>query len=137
MNHEILGAGRPERKGIRDRVLTMRSYPMFEGLDDDALMLLAEHGAPAVYSDGDVISPEGEPTRSLCLVVEGEIAVSRQGQVLSVRKAGDAYGGLPLLARVPSTLAVSVGNTLTLEVPVTVFEVVLTQNFSLMRTILC
>ena len=136
MNHEILGAGRPERKGIRDRVLTMRSHPMFEGLDDDALMLLAEHGAPAVYSDGDVISPEGEPTRSLCLVVEGEIAVSRQGQVLSVRKAGDAYGGLPLLARVPSTLAVSVGNTVTLEVPATAFEAALTQNFSLLRTTL-
>ena len=136
MNHEILGAGRPERKGIRDRVLTLRSYPMFEGLDDDALLLLAEHGAPALYSDGDVISPEGEPTRSLCLVVEGEILVSRQGQVLTVRKAGDAYGGLPLLARVPSTLAVAVGNTFTLEIPATAFEAALTQNFSLLRTTL-
>jgi len=136
VNHEVLGAGQPVRIGIRDRVLTLRSYAMFEGLDDDALMLLAEHGSSARYSNGEVISPEGEPTRSLCLIVEGEIAVSRQGQVLTTRKTGDAYGGLPLLARVPSTLAVAVGNTSTLEIPATAFEAALTQNFSLLRSTL-
>lgn len=136
MNHEILGAGRPDRKGIRDRVLTLRSYPMFEGLDDDAFLLLAEHGTSANYSDGEIISTEGEPLRSLCLVVEGEISVSRQGQVITVRKAGDAYGGLPVLARVPATLAVAVGNTSTLEIPAPAFEAALTQNFSLLRSTL-
>lgn len=136
MNHEILGAGQPERKGIRDRVLTLRSYSMFEGLDDDALLLLAEHGTTASYADGEVISPEGEATRMLCLVVEGAILVSRSGQVMGTRNAGDAYGGLPLLAREPSTLAVAVGSTITLEVPAAAFEAVLTTNFSLLRTML-
>lgn len=136
MNHEMLGAGQPVRKGIRDHVLTLRSCAMFEGLDDDALLLLAEHGTPAVYADGDIVSPEGEPARSLCLIVEGELRVSRQGQLLTVRKAGDAYGGLPVLARLPSTLAVAVGQTLTLEIPAPAFEAALTQNFSLLRTTL-
>lgn len=136
MNHEILGAGQPVRKGIRDRVLTLRAYPMFEGLDDDALLLLAEHGTPGSYADGEIITPEGEATRMLCLVVEGAIEVSRNGHVLSTRRAGDAYGGLPLLARQPSTLAVAVGDTITLEVPATAFEAVLTTNFSLLRTML-
>ena len=136
MNHEVLGVGQPVRTGIRDRVLTMRSYSMFDGLDDDALLLLAEHGTSARYADGAVITPEGEATRMLCLIVEGEILVSRQGQVLTTRKAGDAYGGLPLLAHEPSTLAVAVGNTSTLEVPASAFEAALTSNFSLMRTML-
>ncbi|HYP99326.1 MAG TPA: cyclic nucleotide-binding domain-containing protein [Polyangiaceae bacterium] len=136
MNHEMLGAGQPVRKGIRDRVLTLRSYTMFEGLDDDALLLLAEHGEPAIYSDGDIVSPEGETMRSLCLIVEGELRVSRQGQLLTVRKAGEAYGGLPVLARVPSTLAVAVGKTFLLEIPAPAFESALTQNFSLLRTTL-
>jgi CRP-like cAMP-binding protein len=109
---------------------------MFEGLDDDALLLLAEHGSSASYSDGEVITAEGEPTRALFLLAEGEISVSRQGQVLSTRKAGDAYGGLPLLAHEPSPLAVAVGKTSTLEVPATAFEAALTQNFSLLRTTL-
>ncbi|MEI9950503.1 MAG: cyclic nucleotide-binding domain-containing protein [Pseudomonadota bacterium] len=136
MNHEILGAGQPVRIGIRDRVLTLRSYPMFEGLDDDALLLLAEHGTSASYPDGEIITVEGEPTRALFLVVEGEISVSRQGRALGTRKAGDAYGGLPLLAREPSTLAVAVGDTSTLEVPASAFEAALTTNFSLLRTTL-
>jgi CRP-like cAMP-binding protein len=136
VNHELLGAGQPPRTGIRDRVLTLRAYPMFDGLDDDALLLLAEHGTSARYRDGDVITAEGESPRALCLIVEGEISVSRQGQLLSVRKAGDAYGGLPLLAHQPSTLGVAVGATSTLEIPAPAFEAALTQNFSLLRTIL-
>jgi len=136
VNHELLGAGEPQRIGIRDRVLSLRAYPMFEGLDDDAMLLLAEHGSTARYRDGEVITQEGESTRALCLVVEGEILVSRNGQVLSTRKSGDAYGGLPLLAREPSTLGVAVGATCTLEIPAPAFEAALTQNFSLLRTTL-
>jgi len=136
VNHEILGAGQPVRVGIRDRVLTLRAYPMFDGLDDDALLLLAEHGRNGYYPDGEIIAPEGEPTRTLHLVVEGAIQVSRAGLVLGTRYPGDAYGGLPMLARVPSTLAVAVGNTSTLEVPASAFEAALTENFSLLRTML-
>jgi len=136
MNHELLGVGQPVRIGIRDRVLTLRSYPMFDGLDDDALLLLAEHGTNGSYADGAVITSEGELPRALFLVVEGEISVSRQGRVLSVRRRGDAYGGLPLLAREPSTLAVAVGDTSTLEIPAAAFEAALTHNFSLLRTTL-
>jgi CRP-like cAMP-binding protein len=136
VNHEILGAVQPPRVGIRDRVLMLRAYPMFDGVDDDALLILAEHGTSARYGDGEVITQEGELPRALCLVIEGEILVSRQGQVLSTRQAGDAYGGLPLLAHQPSTLAVAVGRTATLEVPAPAFEAALTQNFSLLRTTL-
>ncbi|MEI9940095.1 MAG: cyclic nucleotide-binding domain-containing protein [Pseudomonadota bacterium] len=136
MNHEILGAGQPVRIGIRDRVLTLRSYPMFDGLDDDALLLLAEHGSNGRYPDGEVITPEGEATRTLYLVAEGEIVVTRNGEWMGTRRAGDAYGALPMLAREPSTLAVAVGDTSTLEVPAAAFEGALTDNFSLLRTML-
>jgi len=136
VNHEILGAGEPVRIGIRDRVLTMRAYPMLEGLDDEALLQLAEYGSNKSYADGEIISAEGEPTRMLCLIIEGEVLVSRDGQVLTTRKTGEAYGGLPLLAREPSTLAVALGKTSTLEVPAAAFEAALTTNFSLLRTML-
>jgi CRP-like cAMP-binding protein len=124
------------RLSVRDRVLTMRSKPMFEGLDDDGLLLLAEHGHSGYYRDGEVIAPEGEPARQVYLVEQGEIVVSQAGKWLQTRKAGDAYGGLPLLAREPSTLAVAKGETRTLEVPGPAFEAALTENFSLLRNTL-
>lgn len=124
------------RVSVRDRVLTMRSKAMFEGLDDDGLLLLAEHGHSGFYRDGEVIAVEGEPAREVYLVEQGEIVVSRAGKWLTTRKAGDAYGGLPLLAREPSTLAVAKGDTRTLEVPGPAFEAALIENFSLLRNTL-
>jgi CRP-like cAMP-binding protein len=53
-----------------------------------------------------------------------------------VRKAGDAYGALPLLARQPSTRAVARGETRLLEVPASAFEAALTENYSLLRNTL-
>ena len=117
MNQEILSAGQPTRVGIRDRVLALRSQPMFAGLDDDGLLLLAEHGRSASYADGEVIAVEDEAPRAVYLVVEGEAVVSRHGRHITTRKAGDAYGALPLLAREGSTLAVARGETRTLEFP--------------------
>ncbi|MET0792001.1 MAG: cyclic nucleotide-binding domain-containing protein [Polyangiaceae bacterium] len=124
------------RLSVRDRILTMRSKPMFEGLDDDGLLLLAEHGHTGFYRDGEVIAPEGEPARQVYLIEHGEIVVSQAGQWVTTRKEGDAYGGLPLLAREPSPLAVAKGDTRTLEVPGPAFEAALTENFSLLRNTL-
>lgn len=135
MNQD-LWANDGARTSVRDRVLTMRSKPMFEGLDDDGLLLLAEHGQTGFYRDGEVIAPEGEPARQVYLIEQGEIVVSRAGEWLTTRQAGDAYGGLPLLAREPSPLAVARGSTRTLEVPGPAFEAALTENFSLLRNTL-
>ena len=135
MNHD-LWVNDGARNSVRDRVLTMRSKPMFEGLDDDGLLLLAEHGHSGFYRDGEVIAPEGEPARQVYLIEQGEIVVSRAGEWLTTRLAGDAYGGLPLLAREPSPLAVAKGETRTLEVPAPAFEAALTENFSLLRNTL-
>ena len=136
MNQEILGGGQPVRVGLRDRVLALRSQPMFEGLDDDGLLLLAEHGRSTSYADGQVIAVEDEPARSVYLVTQGAIVVSRRGTELTTRVAGEAYGGLPVLAREPSTLAVAKGETRALEVPAAAFESALVENFSLLRNTL-
>jgi CRP-like cAMP-binding protein len=136
MNHESLGAGQPTRVGLRDRVQALRAQPLFEGLDDDGLLLLAEHGRNAAYGDGEIVAVEGEPARAVYLVVEGEVVVSRHGRHIATRRAGDAYGALPLLAREPSTLAVAVGETRTLEVPAAAFESALIENYSLLRNTL-
>jgi CRP-like cAMP-binding protein len=133
---QLMLVGEPTRTGLRDRVLLMRAQPMFEGLDDDGLLLLAEHGRSGSYRDGEVIAAAGEPARSVYVVTEGEIVVSLAGDEVNVRRAGDAYGGLPLLARVASTLAVARGETRTLELPAPAFESALTENYSLLRNTL-
>ncbi len=126
-------SGRPS---VRDRVLLMRSKPMFEGLDDDGLLLLAEHGHQGFYRDGEVITPEGEPGRQVYVIDEGEIEVSSGGKWIITRKAGEGFGALQVLSHEPSPLAVARGDVRTLEVPGSAFESALTENFSLLRTTL-
>ncbi|HEX3769605.1 MAG TPA: cyclic nucleotide-binding domain-containing protein [Polyangiaceae bacterium] len=135
MNEVVIGA-EPSRVGLRDRVLAMRAQPMFEGLDDEGLLILAEHGRAQSYRDGDVVSVEGEPARAVFMVTEGEIVVTRQGKELLTRRAGEGYGALPMLAREPSVHAFARGETRTLEIPAAAFEGALIENHSLLRNTL-
>ncbi len=132
---QVMVMGEP-RASLRDRVLLMRAQPMFEGLDDEGMLLLAEHGRIARYHHGEVVSAEGEPSQAVFLITQGELVVSSGGKELMVRRSGDAYGGLPLLARQPSTLAVARGELRVLEVPAAAFENALTENYSLLRNTL-
>ena len=136
MNHQLVDLGEPARVGLRDRVLLLRSQELLEALDDDGLLLLAEHGRIVSYPDGAVICADGEPTRAVYVVVEGAIAVSREAADPDVRQPGQAYGALPLLARRPSPLAVARGATRTLELAATAWEAALIENYSMMRNVL-
>jgi len=124
------------RATLRDRVLSMRAQPLFEGLDDEGLLLLAEHARTGRYRDGEVVCVEGDPARAVFLVLQGELVVTSGGKEVTVRRAGDAYGGLPVLARQPSTQALARGEVRTLEVPAAAFENALTENYSLLRNTL-
>lgn len=132
---QLMISGEP-RASLRQRVLLMRAQPMFDGLDDEGMLLLAEHGRLGRYHDGELVSVEGEPAQTVFLVTQGELRISARGRELAVRAAGDAYGGLPLLARQPSTQAVARGEVHTLEIPAAAFENALIENYSMLRNTL-
>ena len=136
MNHQLVDLGEPARVGLRDRMLLLRSQALFDALDDDGLLLLAEHGYTAAYADGEVICVEGEPARAVYVVVDGELVVSRGSAEPLLRGVGQAYGALPLLARQPSMLVVARGATRTLQLPATAWEAALIENYSMMRNVL-
>jgi len=136
VNHDLLNLEQPVRSGVRDRVLALRSQPMFEGLDDDGVLLLVEHARSVTYREGQVICEEGRPSRAVFLVIAGAIVVSAEGRVISVREPGDAYGALPLLAAQNAPLAVARGTTTLVEVPAAAFEAALVENYSLLRNTL-
>src|SRR4051794_25876087 len=99
----------PAQGGLRDRVLALRSQPIFAPVDYDGLLLLAEHARSAVYHDREIVVPEGEPQRGLFVVTEGSLLVSYQGRPVTTLNAGTAFGTLALLAQKPSALAVAGG----------------------------
>jgi CRP-like cAMP-binding protein len=129
LQHEL----EPPRIGIRDRILVLRSFENFAGLDEEALTLIAEHARTCVFRRGDVLCEEGEPPRSLQLVVEGQVTVSRRQLPPLVVKPGHGFGMLPIVANLDSGRAVADVDTRTLEIPAAAFRAALEENFSLLR----
>jgi CRP-like cAMP-binding protein len=126
----------PNRDGLRERVLALRSQPIFEPVDDEGLLLLAEHARSARYQAGEVVVPAGEPQRGIFVALEGTIEIfSGDRHVFSI-PAGTAFGTLALMAREPSALAKAGPGLRTLEVPAAAFETALDENHSLLRSAL-
>jgi CRP-like cAMP-binding protein len=133
MTQAALNLETPARDGLRDRILTLRSQAMFETLDDDGLLLLAEHARSATYLPGEVLAPEGEPAAAFFIIIEGAVELSWKGKPQSTQRQGGAFGALALLAREPSAQAMAVERTRTLEIPAAIFETALDENYSFLR----
>ena len=132
MNNEPIGLGEPPREGLRDRVLALRSLDLFQGLDDDGLLLLAEHARPVRYEAGETIIVDGGPPRAAFLVLEGEVELTRSGRV-NLFEAGRGFGFLPLLAGETSGAGIARTASRILEIPAPAFASALDENFSLLR----
>lgn len=122
------------RASIRDHILVLRSFENFTGLDNDALTLIAEHARPRVFRQGDVICEEGEAPRSLQLVVEGQVTVTRRSNASLVVPSGHGFGLLPIVGGGRTGLAVADIDTRTLEIPAAALLAALEENFSLLRS---
>jgi CRP-like cAMP-binding protein len=105
-------------------------------VDDDGLLLLAEHARSATYHEGEVVVREGEPSRSMFVVLEGSVVVSYDGKKPVAWGVGTAFGTLALFARKPSGLAVAGNGTRLLEIPAAALENALDENHSLLRSAL-
>ncbi len=136
MNHQLVDLGEPARIGLRDRVLLLRAQALFDALDDDGFLLLAEHAYTVSYADGEVVCVEGESARAVYVVVDGALVISPASGEPVVREVGQAYGALPLLARQPAARVVARGATRVLQLPAPAWEAALVENYSMMRNVL-
>ena len=55
------------------------------------------------YAPGDVVFREGDPSRSMYVVLQGEVDISSHGKTLETIHAGDAMGIVALLDEQPRT----------------------------------
>jgi CRP-like cAMP-binding protein len=135
VSYESLGLGVVSRQGLRDRLLVLRSSDIFEGFDDAALLLLAEHARATSYDAGQSISRDGDPSRGMYVVVVGKVTLVRNGHEASFGP-GTAFGVLALLAREPIGLARAAESTRVLEIPAAALEGAIDESFSVLRSML-
>ena len=88
-----------------ERVLALRTIPLFEDLSTADLRRLADLAEERVFVDGEVISSEGEIGDELHLVLDGTVAVTRGGtgaaSTVARRGPGDVVGEMSIITRNP------------------------------------
>ena len=83
--------------GPMDRVLLMRTMPMFEGLGPIQLAAIAQHSAERLVPRGSSIEVGGEDSGKVLLVAEGELESEYAGSQRRLTK-GDSAGFMERLA---------------------------------------
>jgi len=119
------------------RVELLAGCPLFKGIDDEGLVALAERATQVDFPAGHVIARQGEIGTGFFVVIEGQVRVVRDGKPVATLGAGEFFGELSVLDRMPRNAMVAA------EVPTTClalaswdFEAVLLEQPALTLAIL-
>jgi MFS family permease len=88
-------------------VALLRQVSFFGPLPFATVEHLASVLRPATYEPGDVIIREGDPGERFYLIAAGRARASSGGRQLSEMGAGDSFGEIALLRRIPRTATVT------------------------------
>ena len=81
--------------------------PLFQGLSRDELQDLAKVTEDLEVEPGRVLCREGERAREFFVIVDGEVAVTKDGRELRTLSGGDFFGEIALIEDVPRTATVT------------------------------
>jgi CRP-like cAMP-binding protein len=80
---------------------------LFSGLDADGLAALARRATEVDFPADHLIARQGDIGSGLFVIVSGRVKVVRSGQLLATLGAGDFFGELSVLDRMPRTASVT------------------------------
>ncbi|MFO0549991.1 MAG: cyclic nucleotide-binding domain-containing protein [Polyangiaceae bacterium] len=92
--------------GVLDKVLVLRDVPLFKELSGEDLYPVAEIARAVDVEAGAEIVKQGDPSIELFVVLEGKLAVERDGAKVSELGPGQAFGELGVLDGAPRAATV-------------------------------
>jgi CRP/FNR family cyclic AMP-dependent transcriptional regulator len=89
------------------RTELLAGCPLFQGIDAAGLAKLAELATPVDFPAGHVIARQGEIGTGFFVIVSGSVRVVRDGTVVATLGAGEFFGELSVLDRMPRNATVA------------------------------
>lgn len=131
------GNGKPHFSGAFDRVLYLRTLPLFGTLPPEELALLATYTTEREFAPGAQLAAEKGRIEAIHLIVDGSIRTSRGGDEIGVFGPRDTVGVLGLLARADEGIEVTaVTATRTLEIGAEALLDLFEDHFSILQHVL-
>jgi len=93
-----LGGGRRDEFGDADKFVALRNMRFFVPFADPELWEVIAIAQWERVAAGTALMKEGEPGDFFCLVIQGEVQVSKNKKLLSVLGAGECFGEMAYLA---------------------------------------
>jgi CRP/FNR family transcriptional regulator, cyclic AMP receptor protein len=85
----------------------LRRCPFFADLSRNELLGLAKASEDMEVEEGKVLTREGESGREFFVIVEGEVAVTKDGNEIRRLGPGDFFGEIALIEDTPRTATVT------------------------------
>jgi len=133
----VADAAREVDLGHVERMVTLRSFPGWSGLEPSELALLADLAVPRFAPAGTVLAAADQPSTQIFMIVRGELEVELEGQVIGHYGPGAAVGGIAAFAGRTEGYAIRVLEDATLLVtPVAEVEEVFEDRFPILANVL-
>ncbi|HEV8544854.1 MAG TPA: cyclic nucleotide-binding domain-containing protein, partial [Candidatus Limnocylindrales bacterium] len=89
------------------RAELLAGCPLFHGIDADGVAMLALRATQVDFPTGHVIARQGEIGTGFFVIISGSVRVVRDGTVVAHLTAGDFFGELSVLDRMPRNAMVA------------------------------
>ncbi len=123
--------------GTLERVLHLKKIPAARTLPNEALAALAEAARERYFSKGAVVFKEDAPPRSIHVLLDGQINMTRGGLEVTTAVPGTPVGALGVLARMPLGLrGVAEADSVTLELESDAFLETCEDHFVIVHSLL-
>ena len=100
-----------------EKVLFLKSAPVFERVSGEDLAPLARVAEVEIYSTGEPITREGETGDALYIIIRGRVTISVEGRLIATLGTGEAVGEMAVLDSSPrSATATAVEETEVLRI---------------------
>ena len=89
------------------KVAALKSAPLFADLSRRELAELAKVTEDVNFDTGKVLCREGQTGGEFCVIMEGEVEVTRRGKKLAGGGSGEFFGEIALVENLPRTATVT------------------------------
>jgi hypothetical protein len=107
-------AGRHKRLVTLEKMIALRSAPVFSTIAPEGLMELARASTEDEFSPGETLCVEGEPGNEVFILLTGEVKITKKDgereRLIGTEKAGSFIGEMAVLDPAPRSATVVAGD---------------------------